>query len=451
MKRKLLTDLQEWLSQPDRRPLVLRGARQVGKTWLVREFAKHAGLTLFELNFERDPDTKGFFSDNDPKKTLTRLGAFFNREIVPNRALLFLDEIQSAPELLAKLRWFAEEMPALAIIATGSLLDFVLKDHTFSMPVGRISYFYLEPMSFTEFLLALGQDKLCEYLLSYKLTDSIPEILHKRLCEFIREYTYVGGMPAAVANWVKQHSFVEVNKIQRNIITTYQDDFSKYATRISPMRLLEIFNAVPRLLGKKFKYSEINKDVHSSTIKNALDPICRSRICHKIHACSGNGIPLSAFLKDNIFKVIILDVGIATAILNISFNEIVNINDLKLINTGGIAEQIVGQLLRSAQPSYIDPQLYYWLREKTGSEAEVDYLIQVSTNILPIEVKAGKSGTLRSLHAFVKDKKVKKAIRFNMDLPNITEVNIKNHDNQVIQYQLLSLPIYLAEQIYKII
>lgn len=451
MKRKITKDLHGWLSQPNRKPLVIRGARQVGKTWLVREFASQANLHLFELNFERDIEAKELFIDNDPNKTILRLGAFFNKEIIPNVALLFLDEIQAAPEILAKLRWFAEEMPELAIIATGSLLDFTLNEHTFSMPVGRINYLYMEPMSFEEFLLALGQDKLCEFLANYQLNEDIPVILHKRLNQFLREYIFIGGMPAAVENWIINHSFEQINKVQRNILTTYQDDFSKYAKRANIQILIEVFKTIPKLLGRKFKYSAVNNEIQAGAIKNALNLLCLARVCHKVHACSSNGIPLSASTKPNYFKVIGLDIGIAIASMDLSFNDILKIDEIKLINEGGLAEQVVGQLLRTAFPTYIDPKLFYWLREKTGSEAEIDYVIQSGKNIFPIEVKAGKSGTLRSLHAFMKDKKINKAIRFNIDVPSATPVKIKDHSEQIIQYELLSLPIYLTEQIYRLI
>jgi uncharacterized protein len=367
------------------------------------------------------------------------------------QTLLFLDEVQAAPELLAKLRWFAEEKPELAIIATGSLLDFALDDHEFSMPVGRISYMYLEPMSFEEFLLAQSQHKLCDFLAKFELKNEMSEAIHDRLWQFLREYIFVGGMPAAVNSWVQHKSFIKVDEIHQNILATYRDDFSKYAKRISIERLDDIFKAVPRLLGKKFKYSAINKEVRFESLKNALNLLRKARICHKVLSCSANGIPIEANIKENMFKVILLDVGLVSAAMGLSLAEMNKFNELKLINEGGIAEQLTGQLLRAITPYYIDPKLHYWVREKSGAESAVDYVIQHNTRIIPIEVKTGTTGTLRSLHTFMKIKGLKKAIRFNANRPSITDVNIKDHAGDSIEYELISLPLYLVEQVSRFI
>lgn len=451
MNRKIIEKLVSWFQQEDRKPLVIRGARQVGKTWIVRNLAAKLSLDLLELNFERDVKLKTLFKENDPNKTLLQLESFFNKEIKVKQTLLFLDEIQTAPELLSKLRWFAEEKPELAIIATGSLLDFALDEHEFSIPVGRISYMYLEPMSFEEFLLAQSQNKLCDFLCNFELKDEIPEAIHNRLWQFLREYIFVGGMPAAVNSWIQSKSFIKVNEIHQNILATYRDDFSKYAKRISVERLDDIFRSVPRLLGKKFKYSLINKEVRFEGLKKALNLLCKARICHKVLSCSANGIPIDASIKESIFKVIFLDVGLVSAAMGLTLSEMNKFNELKLVNEGEIAEQLTGQLLRTITPSYIDPKLYYWVREKSDAESEIDYLIQYNTRIIPIEVKAGTTGTLRSLHSFMKMKSLKKAIRFNADYPSVTDVKVKDHMGDLIEYELISLPLYLVEQIYRFI
>lgn len=449
MYRKITTDLDRWFKQADRKPLIIRGARQVGKTWIVRDFAKQSNLKLLEINFERDVKARNLFVDNDPQKTIMQLEIFFNCRINPKEIILFLDEIQGAKELFPKLRWFAEELPELAIIATGSLLDFMLREHESSMPVGRIQYLYLEPMSFEEFLSALGQDKLLDFLSSYQISEKIPDILHERLQQFIREYVFVGGLPAVVKNWAQNQSFLQVGERQQNIITTYKDDFAKYAKQAVHERLDEVFSGIPRLLSKKFKYSAINKDLQSVMLKNALNLLCRARICHKIHVCAGNGIPLEAEIKETAFKVIMLDVGLASAAMGI-ISPIIKLDDSRLANEGGIAEQLVGQLLRATFPKFVDPKLYYWMREKVGAEAEIDYLLQRNTEIIPVEVKAGSTGSLRSLHGFMEQKKLSKAVRVNSGYPSLTEVTIKNSNNQTINYQLLSLPFYLTEQIYRL-
>lgn len=451
MDRKAIKNLDHWYRQSDRKPLIIRGARQVGKTWLVKYFAKQINLDLLELNFERDPKLRSLFNDNDPVKILAQLGIFFNKNIDSKQSLLFLDEIQTAPELLAKLRWFAEEMPELPVIATGSLLDFVLEEHVFSMPVGRVQYLHLEPMSFEEFLLAMGQDKLCAFLATYELTDELPQILHERLWEYLREYVFIGGLPAAVSNWQQNRSFLAVNEIHQNLLATYRDDFSKYAKRIPRERLEEVFKAVPRSLGQKFKYSSINKEIRSELVKNALNLLCKAKVCHKVYACSGNGIPLEAEIKENIFKIIFLDVGLVSAACGLTLSERMKFDELRLLNEGGITEQIVGQLLRTVFPYFIEPQLYYWMREKSGAAAEIDYLIQNNAQIIPIEVKSGSTGTLRSLHAFMQLRKLKTAVRINSDYPSITTINVKDYAGEPINYQLLSIPLYFTEQIQRLV
>jgi uncharacterized protein len=447
MKRKIVIQLIDWFNKKDRKPLIIRGARQVGKTWLVRHLAKVLDLDLLELNFERDPKFKVLFEDNDPQKVVLRLETLFNRNIDSTKSLLFLDEIQNAPELLAKLRWFAEEKPELAVIATGSLLDFSLDEHQFSMPVGRLNYMYLEPMSFEEFLEALEQRKLCDLLSNFKLGERIPEEIHDRLWQFLRDYIFVGGMPAAVNCWVQKKSMFSVSEMQQNILQTYRDDFSKYAKRISLERLDEVFRIVPKLLGKKFKYSFINKEVRVELLKKALNLLCKARVCHKVFATSANGIPIDAEVKENMFKVIFLDVGLVSAAMGLSLVTKSELENIRLINEGGIAEQLVGQLLRTIPPHYINPILYYWVREKSGAESEIDYVIQHDAKIIPIEVKSGTTGTLRSLHNFMQAKSLKKAVRFNADYPSFTEVKVNDQSGNLIQYELISLPLYFTEQI----
>ncbi len=451
MDRKLLVLLADWYQQVDRKPLIIRGARQVGKTWLVRQLAAHLDKNLLEVNFERTPNLQALFSDNDPFKTLRQLEIFFNKDIDPISNILFLDEIQVAPALLAKLRWFAEEMPELAVIATGSLLDFALEDHEFSMPVGRISYMYLEPMSFEEFLRAQNQHKLCEFLEGYSLQDKISEHVHLRLLESLREYLFVGGMPAAVQNWIVNKSLLKVGAIHQDILSTYRDDFAKYAKRVQHESLEEVLGAIPRMLGRKFKYSAINYDIRSELLKQALNLLCKARIAHKVVSCAANGVPIAAEVREKVFKVIMLDVGLATSAMGLMFPEKVPIKDLSIVNEGSIAEQFVGQMLRTINPYYMDPKLYYWVRDKLGSAAEVDYIIQHEAQIVPIEVKAGSTGALRSLHAFMKLKDLDAAVRLNADFPSIMDVQVKDHAGNDIMYKLISLPLYLSEQLHRLL
>lgn len=450
MKRKYLRFLQEWLRTRNRQPLVIRGARQVGKTWLVRYFAQEQKKRLIELNFEKEPQLVTFFKSNDPKQILLNLGSYFNEEIHPNECILFLDEIQAVPELLAKMRWFAEDLSELPVIAAGSLLEFVLEEHTFSMPVGRIGYMYMEPLSFEEFLIANNQKTLCDYLEAFHWNIEIPKALHEKLMSFFKEYIVIGGMPAAVASWITDRSLPKINQIHRNLITTYRDDFAKYGGRIAKERLDEILMAIPKFLGKKFIYSKVNPDIRSAAIKQAFDLLSTARICHPVISAHANGIPLGAELDKKFFKAIFLDIGLCSAALGLTLDQISTLDEIAFINSGGIAEQAVGQLLRTINQPYIEPALYYWLREGKNS-AEIDYIIQQGSRLIPIEVKAGSTGTLKSLHLFMGLKKLSTALRINSNPPSQTNVQIKDQEGNSVQYTLLSIPFYLIGQIQRLV
>lgn len=449
MKRRILQDLSTWLNQSRRKPLVLRGARQVGKTWLVHELARKNKRDLIELNFERFPAFANFFEENDPRKILLLLGSYLNKEINIDQSLLFLDEIQVAPEILAKLRWFAEDMPELPVIAAGSLLDFTLENYPYSMPVGRINYAYVEPMSFEEFLLAQGQTKLYEFLNQFQLSDTIVEPVHNKLLSLLREYFFIGGMPEAVRNWVEHRSINKIEIVHHDLLRSLRDDFNKYAKHSAHESLESILNSVPKQLSRKFQYSRINADIPSSTLKKSLELLCLARVCHKIQNTDASGLPLAAGVKDRIFKVIFLDIGLVSSLLDLSLHAKILDDELHLKNEGGLAEQFIGQTLRTIEPYYKDPRLFYWVREKKTSAAEVDFIIQQGNLIIPVEVKAGSTGTLRSLHMLMGLKQLPFAFRFNSDRPSTFRVNLQTSLGQTADYNLISLPLYLTGQIFQ--
>jgi len=450
MKRKALHDLTTWLSQLGRKPLVIRGARQVGKTYLIRQLAKEQGLDLIEFNFEKNPEHKTFFASNDVKEIISLLETQQNRSIEPKTSLLFLDEIQEAPELLAKLRWFAEDLPELAVIATGSLLDFVLEDHDFSMPVGRISYYHLEPLSFEEFLTAIGRDKMVDYLRSYTFAQEIPQALHDQFMQLLRNYILIGGLPAAVQRWIDTESLFSVSQVQQDLLLCYRDDFGKYKIRMNRQTLEEVFTSIPQQLGGKFVYSHVSKGIQSASLKKALDLLCLARVAHKVHCNQATGIPLAAGKKPSPFKVIFLDTGLSNAVMGLKLDNLQD-REFLLNNEGGMTEQLVGQLLRTLDPYFIDPALHYWVREEKTSCAEIDYLIQQGASLIPIEVKAGKTGTLKSLHLLMGLRGWKRALRFNTDKPSVTQVQIETSLKQQADYQLISLPLYLIGQLPRLL
>ncbi len=452
MHRKALDYLKDnWISSADRKPLIIRGARQVGKTWLVRKLATLCNKSLIEINFEKDPQAYTLFTSNDPQQILRNLSAFLNQTIdIPN-CLLFLDEVQVVPDILAKLRWFYENCPELAVISAGSLLDFVLEDHTFSMPVGRVSYLHLEPLSFEEFLLARGQERLYDYLQNFQIEEVIPDAIHAQFSSFFKEYILVGGMPAVVINWVKEQSIPRTHQIQNDLLSTYRDDFAKYGGRISINTLDEIMMSIPKRLGQKYVYSKVNPSLNSQTVKQVLSLLNKARICHRISGSSAGGIPLSSELKEKYFKEIFLDTGLSSVALGLNYIDIQSINELNLINNGAISEQVVGQILRTIFPFYVEPALYYWQRDVSGSNAEIDYVIQHGNQVIPIEVKSGSTGSLKSLHLFMEIKKKDLAVRINSESPSITNVEVIGSQKQTVAYTLLSLPFYLMEQIHRLL
>ncbi len=451
MKRDRTSFLVDWLSSSSRKPLVIRGARQVGKTWLIRDLAASQERKLIELNFERRPDLESLFSSNDPKEIMVNIAAATGNKIEPSKAILFLDEIQAAPHLLEKLRWFAEDMPQIPVIAAGSLLDFTLAKHEFSMPVGRIGYLYLEPLSFEEFLDATGESELRSYLQRYDWNLTIPEAIHLQLMNRIKEYLIVGGMPAAVSSWATDKDPNLVNQIHFDLLSTYRDDFAKYSGRLTIDRLEDIMRSVPRQLGKKFVYKDANSDVAAISLKQAVDLLSKARISHQVVATSANGLPLGAEADEKFFKMILMDCGLCGASLGLSLHQMRSISEISMINSGGMAEQLAGQLLRTITPAYIPPSLYYWQRGKKGAKAEIDYIIQHENELIPIEVKAGTTGTLKSLHSFMKEKKKKIAIRINSDIPRMGPVETKDTSGSPLEYTLLSIPFYLLGQLHRLI
>ncbi len=451
MKRYLIDKLSNWLASTSRKPVVLRGARQVGKTWLVRELAKQSGKQLIELNFEKQRNLAIHFESNNPRAILLNLESALNQTIQPDQSILFLDEIQAAPDLFAKLRWFYEEMPELAVVAAGSLLEFVLEKHAFSMPVGRIEYFFIEPLGFEEFLLAKNETHLLSAIQQFSFDNPFNIALHDKANQLFKEYVTVGGMPEAVATWIKTTSLEELGKVHHNLINTYQDDFAKYAGKLSITHLEEVLHAIPKLLTKKFIYSHVDPSARNASIKQALNLLSKARLCHPVQSANANGIPIGAEINSKCFKMILIDVGLVSTLLGLKLHQFQKIDDILLINKGALAEQVVGQLLRLLSPYYIDPKLYYWNRELPGSSAEIDYMIQDNQRLIPIEVKAGSEGKLRSLHQFMSEKPWKTAIRCHAGPAQRGQVKLKTTLDKSVDYELISLPLYLVEQLYRLI
>lgn len=442
--------LDHWLKSKNRKPLVLRGARQVGKTWLVRDFAHRHGLYLIELNLERFPHLADLFAGNDPAEILRNIEAEMSTTIDPASALLFLDEIQAAPELFGKLRWFKEEMPGLPVIAAGSLLEFALRNYPHSMPVGRITYFYLEQMSFFEFLMASGNEPLYQKLISYELGQDIPRPLHQKCLEFYHQYCLVGGMPEVVQEWVENQNSAACLKLQQDLLTTYRDDFYKYGGEMDARLLADIMLSVSRQLGNKFVYSRVDPSLKILPVKKAFSLLCQAKVCSKVLHTSGNGLPLGAESNAKFFKPLMIDIGLVSAQLGLSAIKRPDQRDLIFTNKGGLAEQFVGQQLRTVQTPSMDPELFYW--QRTGGRlGEIDYIIQHGSRVVPVEVKSGPAGKMKSLHQFMAEKRLDLAVRCNLNLPSVEKIRVKTTLGQPVAYRLVSVPIYLSEHLPRLI
>jgi uncharacterized protein len=450
MKRAASQHLDNWLAEKNRKPLVIRGARQVGKTWLVRDLAARHNLALIELNFERNPSLAALFNTNDPGETLLNLESEFNTPIDPKATLLFLDEIQAAPEIFAKLRWFKEDIKDLALVAAGSLLEFSLNTYQYSMPVGRITYFYLEPFSFFEFLEATGNQFLMKKLALFSMNDTIPQSLHEKALKLYHTYCLVGGMPEVLQKWADTGDLTSCMKLQQDLLATFQDDFYKYGDRFDPNLLFKLFVSVCRQIGAKFVYSQVDPSAASPAVKKGLTLLCQARVFSMIRHTSANGLPLGAESNDKFFKILMADTGLVSVQLDLSSIPYPQAKDLIFTNKGPLAEQFVGQQLRAAQSPLTDPALFYWQRTG-GRQGEIDYIVQHQSRIVPVEIKSGKAGSMKSLHQFMHDKHLDLAVRINANLPEVKKICVKTTKGDSVAYTLVSIPLYLAQQINTLI
>lgn len=435
MKRSMEEELKRWKTEPLRMPLIIRGARQVGKSFLIEKFGKDNFAQTVTINFELKPTLKDCFRDLDPKKIIRDLELTLKIQIHPGTTLLFLDEIQFCPEAITSLRYFKELMGDLHVIAAGSLLEFALVDKNISFPVGRVQSIYMRPLSFLEFLSVMDERRLIDFILDFEWTTQIGQAVHGRFMELVKFYFFIGGMPGAIAKYQATNSLQECQNYLITLIDLYRADMAKYATKTQYHYLQILFDRAPKSIGLRFKYAFIDPDVKSRDLQRALDQLTWAGLLNPILATSAGGMPLQAQVKSKVQKLLYLDIGMLQTALKVDpllfFRE-----DLTLIHSGALAEQFVGQELTAYANLHERMQLYFWEREK-GSAAEVDYVLSVGRHIIPIEVKAGPTGKLRSMNIFLEEKKSPFGIRICSSTPKKSR-------------PISTLPFYLVSQLQRL-
>jgi len=437
MRRDIEKELILWKAQKEKYPLIIRGARQVGKSYLVETFGKTHFQNNVIVNLEFQPQLKDCFKSLDPSEIINKLQLLLGVQIKEDDTLLFLDEIQECPQAIMSLRYFKEKMPKLAVIAAGSLLEFVMRSPDFKMPVGRVQFLYLEPMSFSEYLDAAGNQNLRKFLSDVKLKDSIDDVIHKKLLELLRIYIIVGGMPAVLTEYLSSKDLMNCQRIQTALLQTYRSDFGKYAKISQHKYLQKVFDAAPRMAGQRIKYSNIDPDTRSRDLKNALSLLTLAGIVRPIYLTKALGLPLGAQINEQRFKLNFLDIGLMQNSCGLQGRLSIE-EDFLQINAGSVAEQFVGQELAAYSDRHQQVGLYFWAREKRGSMAEVDYVINIGSDIFPVEVKSGKEGRLKSLRMFIEEKKSRLGIRFSQD-------KLSYYD------KILSIPLYMIEQMPRLV
>lgn len=430
--------LLEWKDSPRRKPLLIRGARQVGKSSAVRQFGK-CFKYFVEINLERKPSIRQLFTkDIDVKRTCEGISATLGIPILPGETLLFIDEIQVSPEAIMSLRYFKEDYPELHVIAAGSLLEFTLEELP-SFGVGRIRSLYMYPFSFDEFLLAQGKDLTLDYKHKATSDSPVPEAVHNELVEQLKTFYLVGGMPAAVTEWIESKSYLECAHVHNDILDTYQDDFSKYKSRISPVLLRKVLRSVALQAGSKFVFRQVDSELHSTTIRDALHLLTLAGLIKPVVHTDGNGLPLGAEANDSYTKYLFLDLGLMQTMLNIQAAEVLLASEVDFVNKGAASEMFAGLELMKAHDCFQKAEMYYWQNLNRGANAEIDYLEAKEGKVLPIEVKASTRGSMQSLWLFMRKKNLHHAIRTSLENFGRFEYVDKEADNEVRQVDVIPL------------
>lgn len=395
MDRSLLQQLKEWKSQKNRKPLIIRGARQTGKTWLMRKFGEQEFVDTVYINFENEPRFKTLFlQDYDTTRIISAIQLFHGKPIEASNTLIIFDEIQAVEGGLTSLKYFAENAPQYAIVAAGSLLGISLHQNL-SFPVGKVSFLDLYPLSFAEFLSAVGKKMLLEAMQNGQW--DILQPFHQELLSLLRTYLYVGGMPEVVQKWIDTADYFGVRSLQQEILRSYRADFSKHTPKEQLPRMDMVWDSLPAQLGKenkKFVYGVIREGARAKDFEQAIMWLCDCGLTLKSHRVSVPRMPLKAYQDMQVFKLFMVDVGLLGALSGLDAKTLIGGNEIFTEFKGAMAEQFVMQELTTLQLDYVG----YWTNERSTSE--VDFVIQQQGKIIPVEVKSGENLRSRSFTIF---------------------------------------------------
>ncbi len=444
-KRTIETYFLQWKNRQKRKPLVIRGARQVGKTSAVNLFAQENFNAYIYINLELEDNLTLFSRMNPVHELLQAIQLKFNKKIIPGETLIFIDEVQNSSIAMNQLRYFYEERPGLHVVAAGSLLEVKMKTEGFSFPVGRVEYCYMRPVTFEEFLSAMGETEMLEYINSLGPGSSISPEIHTTLMKKYHEYILVGGMPEAVARYAETKSLIDVDPVYESILTGFKDDVLKYASLARAKYIQYIVEHASKYIGLPVKYENFGgSGFRSREMSEAFDVLEKAMIISRVYASASKQLPIVNNLK-KAPKLLFLDTGLVNYQVVLR-TEIINIPDINAVYHGQIGEQIVGQSLLSLSTRK-NINLSYWYREQKGSISEIDYLVSFNNKLIPVEVKSGKSGTLRSLHNFIDESKSKFAIRIYSGIMGIEKIRTPNKK----QFTLFSIPFYLLNRIEQLL
>ncbi len=437
-KRNLLIRLREWKLRDGRKPLIVRGARQTGKTTAIKMFGSEYNQFLY-FNLDDESDLHYFSQNFTIDQLIDSLFLVRKQKKLFAETLIFIDEIQNSTYAVKMLRYFFEKYPTLNVIAAGSMLEMVAGSGQISFPVGRVEYLYLHPITFGEYLDAAGESELLEIYLS----GQIPEYAHQEFLKLYHEYALIGGMPEVVSNWINNHDIMALNPIYGSLVLSYRDDIEKYAGNITQQEhLRHVFDTVPYYTGKRISFARFgNSNYRTETMQAALKVLERAMLINIVYPTISTDLPILPDLRKSP-KIYYLDSGLQNYILNVQ-NNFIGINDLDKIYQGRFIEQQAGMDLRNSNfKSNTIP--HFWVRQKKQSQAEVDYILQHQGMIIPVEVKSGASGRLRSLNSFMDKSQNNYAVKLSAEYFHKTD--IKSLSGKI--FSITNIPYYLVERIY---